>query len=88
MGPLALGGRTLTLVARTTSVHLGDDGRGALFVRARPVHVEVLDTDGQRHVVHVRDIEHTFIAAVAVGTIVTAYALRTIRRSLERRAPQ
>src|ERR1700704_6859397 len=34
IGPLALGGRTITLVARTTAVHLGNDERGALHIRS------------------------------------------------------
>ena len=41
VGPVALDGRTITLVARTTAVHLGDTF-GGLHVRARPAHVEVL----------------------------------------------
>ena len=64
IGPLAFGGRTITLVARTTALHVGDDARGALHVRSRPVHVEVLDGEGRREVVHVRDIEHTLMVAI------------------------
>jgi len=30
IGPVAVGGRTITLVARTTAVHVGGDARGAL----------------------------------------------------------
>jgi hypothetical protein len=86
IGPVAFGGRTLTLVARTTAIHLGGDARGALHVRSRPMHVEVLDEDGQRHVVRVRDIEQTIIAGIAIGGVAGAYALRAIRRSLERRS--
>ncbi len=36
VGPLAFDGRTITLVARTRAMHVGDDGRGALHVRSRP----------------------------------------------------
>ena len=85
-GPVAVGGRTITLVARTTAVHLGGDSRGALHIRSRPMHVEVLDEDGQRHVVRVRDVEHTLVRAIAIGAVAVAYALRTIRKSLDRRA--
>jgi hypothetical protein len=81
VGPLALGGRTLTLVARTTALHLGDDGRGALIVRARPAHVEVLEPDGRRHVVRIRDVEYALVTAIAVGTAVSTYALRLARRN-------
>ena len=45
-GPVAFGGRTITLVARTTALHVGDTS-GALHLRARPVHVEVLDGEGR-----------------------------------------
>jgi uncharacterized 2Fe-2S/4Fe-4S cluster protein (DUF4445 family) len=86
IGPVAVGGRTITLVARTTAIHLGGDGRGALHVRSRPMHVEVLDEDGRRHVVRVRDIQQTLIAGIAIGGVAGAYALRTIRRSLDRRS--
>jgi hypothetical protein len=86
IGPVAFGGRTITLVARTTAIHLGGDARGALHVRSRPVHVEVLDEDGQRHVVRVRDIEQTLIAAIAIGGVAGSYALRSLRKSLERRS--
>jgi hypothetical protein len=85
VGPVAVGGRTITLVARTTAIHLGGDDRGALHVRSRPVHVEVLDEDGRRHVVRVRDIEQTLIAAIAIGGVACTYVLRSIRRHFERR---
>ena len=58
VGPVAVDGRTITLVARTTAVHIGSDERGALHLRSRPVHVEVLDADGRRHIVRIRDIEN------------------------------
>jgi hypothetical protein len=85
IGPVAVGGRTLTLVARTTAIHLGGDARGALHVRSRPMHVEVLDEDGHRHVVRVRDIEKTLITSIAIGGVAGAYALRVIRRSVNGR---
>ena len=82
IGPVAFGGRTITLVARTTAVHLGGDARRRAATSAsRPVHVEVLDEDGQRHVVRVRDIERRSIAAIAIGAITLGYALRLLRNS-------
>ncbi|MDQ1380108.1 MAG: hypothetical protein QOG65_725 [Actinomycetota bacterium] len=84
IGPLALGGRTITLVARTTALHLGNDERGALHIRSRPAHVEVLDEDGRRHVVRIRDVEHALIAAIAIGSAAGACALRIARRRMER----
>ena len=82
VGPLAFGGRTITLVARTTAVQLGSDGRGALHLRSRPAHVEVLDADGQRHVVRIHDFEHALIAAIAIGGAAGACALRIARRRM------
>jgi hypothetical protein len=75
-GPVAFGGRTIMLVARTTAVHLGRDASNAVHVRSRPLHVEVLDEHGQRQVVPVRDPERALIAAIAIGGIVGACALR------------
>ena len=85
IGPVAYGGRTITLVARTTAVHLGGDARGALHVRSRPVHVEVLDEHGRRHVVPIRNVERSLIAAIAIGGVASTYALRAFRESLTRK---
>ena len=79
LGPLAFGGRTITLAARTTALHVGDDARGALHVRSHPVHVEVLDEEGRRQVVHIRDTEHTLMVAILVGTVACTYVLRALR---------
>jgi hypothetical protein len=79
LGPLACGGNTITLVARTTALHVGDDARGALHLRSHPVHVEVLDAEGRRRVVHIRDVEHTLVVVIAIATIAGSYALRAIR---------
>ena len=81
IGPLAFEGRTITLVARTTALHVGGDERAALHVRSRPSHVEVLDARGQRHVVHIRNVEQTLIATVTIGAIVCSWALRTFRKN-------
>ena len=69
IGPVAVDGRTITLVARTSGVHVGGGPLAALGVRARPTHIEVLDAQGRRQVVRIRDVETTLIATiVAVGT--------------------
>ena len=88
IGPVASDGRTITLVARTTAVHIGGDARGAWRVRSRPLLVEVLDEHGQRHVVHIRDVEHALIAAVAISGLASTCALRALRerRTRKRRA--
>jgi len=78
VGPVALDGRTITLVARTTAVHLGDTF-GGLHVRARPAHVEVLEANGQRQVIPVRDVEHVLVTAITIAGLVGACALRVIR---------
>jgi len=83
IGPVAHEGRTITLVARTTAMHLGDDGRGALGVYARPAHVEVLEEDGRRHIVRVPDIERALLTAIALATAASIYVLR-LRRSTGR----
>ncbi|HEY5173506.1 MAG TPA: hypothetical protein VIK54_17420 [Acidimicrobiia bacterium] len=75
-GPVAFGGRTIMLVARTTAIHLGRDALGAVHVRSRPLHVEVLDEHGQHQVVKVRDPERALIAAIAMAGIAGACALR------------
>ena len=84
-GPVASGGRTITLVARTTAARIGGDARGACRVRSRPLLVEVLDENGQRHVVHIRDVEHALIAAVAIGGLASTCALRALRESRTRK---
>jgi hypothetical protein len=80
IGPVAVDGQTITLVARTRAVHLGTRGRGALHVRARPTHVEVLDGDGRRRVVRIHDIERTLMAAIGVAGAVLVLATRAYRR--------
>jgi hypothetical protein len=84
LGPLAFDGRTITLVARTTAVHVGTDERGALHVRSRPAHVEVLDEDGRRHIVRIHNVEHALIAGIALAGFAGSCALRVIRQRRSR----
>jgi len=78
-GPVAVDGRTITLVARTTALHVGRDRFGAVHARARPLHVEVLDEHGERHVMRIRDTERMLVGAIALAGIVGAWVLRGIR---------
>jgi hypothetical protein len=80
-GPVAIGGRTVTLVARTRALRLaGRHGQG-FAVRARPSHVEVLEGDGNRTVVHVPDVEGMLIATILVVGCAGVVAARILRRS-------
>jgi len=78
LGPLAFGGRTITLVARTTAIRVGNDQRAAMLVRSRPMQVEVLDEDGRRHVIHIRDLEYVLVAGITLAAIVGTWAARAI----------
>ena len=80
VGPVAVDGRTLTLVARTRGVQLGRRGSGALGLRARPTHVEILDADGRRQVVQIRDIESGAIIAIALASVGYVLGVRALRR--------
>ena len=80
-GPVAVGGRTISLVARSTTLTLGRTQR-ELATWSRPHHVEILDQGGQREVVRVHDAQMIGAALVAVaiaaGTAaVTLFARRT-----------
>ncbi len=68
-GPVAVGGRTINLVARTTSFTLGSSPR-ALGTWSRPVHVEILDADGRRQIVPVRDYQ--LVAGIALVCLTVA----------------
>jgi hypothetical protein len=88
-GPVAFGGRTIMLVARTTTVQIGSDALRAVHIRSRPLHVEVLDEHGQRQVVPVRDLERALVAAIAIVGIAGACARRArgSRANRRRRSP-
>ena len=80
-GPVAVGGRTISLVARTTTVTFGRSAR-EIAVWSRPHHVEILDRGGQREVVRVRDAQ--LIGAVSVAMLAalgTAAATLLTRRA-------
>ena len=76
-GPVAVGGRTINLVARTTSLTVGTSTR-ELGSWSRPVHVEILDADGRRQIVPVHDyqlVAGVALVAVTVAGLVTRAAL-------------
>jgi hypothetical protein len=82
IGPVAVDGQTITLVARTRAIRIGNRGFGALGVRARPTHVEILDADGRHQVVRIRDVEFGVLAAIALtgtGYVLAGQALRKAR---------
>ena len=85
VGPVAIDGRTITLVARSRAVRFGRRRDRALHVRARPSHVEVLDAQGRRDVVRIRDVEGTLIAGIAVTGVVYVLGARVLR-TMGRRA--
>jgi hypothetical protein len=80
VGPVAVDGRTITLVAKTRAVHFPGRVGDALHVWARPAHVEVLDEDGRRHVVRIHDVERAVMMAVVLGAAGYILGIRALRR--------
>ena len=78
-GPVAVGGRTITLVARTHAVEIARPGLGLFAVRSRPAHVEVLDDAGNRRTVPVRDVQRILTTAIMVGTVACLFGIRSRR---------
>jgi hypothetical protein len=79
LGPVAVDGRTITLVARTRALNLGGRG-GAVHVWSRPSHIEVLDEDGRRHVVRVHDVQRVAMIATVVGALGYVLGVSALRR--------
>jgi hypothetical protein len=84
IGPVAVDGRTITLVARTSGVRVRGGPLAALGVRARPTHVEVLDDQGRRQVVRIRDVEASLIGAIVAAGTVCALATRAFKKARSR----
>lgn len=84
-GPVAIDGRTLTLVARTRTVRLGRRPGLALGGWARPTRIEVLDEDGRHRVVRIHDVERMLTAAIALTGALTGatsvFAARALKRA-------
>jgi hypothetical protein len=80
-GPVVVDGRTLALVAKNRVVSV-DGPRGSLFhVRSRPAHVEVLDAEGRREVIEIRDVQRFVIATIAATAGALVIAMRVRRRT-------
>ncbi len=75
-GPVAIDGHTITLVARTSTVRVGEGGRRALHIRSQPTAVEVLHTDGRHEVVRIRDVERAALVASGLATVIGVGAAR------------
>jgi hypothetical protein len=69
-GPVAVGGRTITLVARTTALTSGSEPERVVGAWSRPRHLEILDASGRREIVKVRDL-HVLATAVIAGVATT-----------------
>src|SRR5438552_2214941 len=83
-GPFGGDGRTITLGAKTRTVHLRGRAGNALHVWARPAHVEVLDEEGRREVVRIHDVERAVMMAVVLGAAGYILATRALRRGRSR----
>jgi len=75
-GPVAVGGRTINLVARTRAITAGHAPGRVLAAWSRPLHVEVLDADGRREIVKVRDYHRLAMTAIAGAAAVCLLAAR------------
>jgi len=78
-GPVVVDGRTIALVAKTRALSLGRTSGSLFHVRSRPAHVEVLDGDGRRRVLPIRDVQRLVMSAI-VAVTVAGVVLRRARR--------
>ena len=84
VGPVAVDGRTITLVARTSGIRVRGGPLAALGVRARPTHVEVLDAQGRRQVVRIRDVEAALMFWIVAAGTVGALGARLFKKARSR----
>jgi len=75
-GPVAVEGRTLTLVARTRTLRVGGEHAAVFHVHSRPSHVEVLDRNGQHEVVGVVDLQRVITRTIIVATAAIVVGVR------------
>lgn len=87
--PIVVHGRTCTTVARVHRIRLAGGGLGVYRVRARPSHVEVIEPDGRRGEIPIRDLTGRIVLAtrvvVAVAVVVSAARARRHRAGRSRR---
>jgi hypothetical protein len=79
-GPIVVGGRTITMRARTWAVPLDLGDLHFWFVHARPDHVEVLEPDGRHRTLRVHDVTYATRLAVTIGSVACVIATRLRRR--------
>ncbi|MGQ0826353.1 MAG: hypothetical protein ACT4OX_15200 [Actinomycetota bacterium] len=80
-GPVAVEGRTLTLVSRARALRVGGRHAAVFRVEARPSHVEVLNGDGTRDVVAIRDVQRTVTRAIVLGTAAAVIGARVAQHA-------
>jgi hypothetical protein len=80
-GPVAVDGRTFTMTARAYAIGGSRPGVQWFAIRARPHRVEVLDRDGARRVLPVRDIEELLLAGIALAAAAAVVLARRLPRS-------
>jgi hypothetical protein len=78
--PIVVGGRTITMRARTWAVPLRVGDMHLWFVHARPDHVEVLEPDGRHRTMRVHDVTYATRLAVTIGSVACVIAARLRRR--------
>jgi hypothetical protein len=81
--PIVVGGRTITLRARTWAVPVRLGDARLWFVHAGPDHVEVLEPDGRHRTLRVHDVTYTARLAVTIGSAACVIATRLRRRKRE-----
>ena len=79
IGPLAVGGATVSLTARTTVRHMLAPNGGVFHVRARPTTIEMLDADGQRSIARVHDLQ-TLVQTALAGVALAAGIAHRLRK--------
>jgi hypothetical protein len=80
-GPVAVGGRTINLMTRSRALTVGSPNGQLFHVRSRPTHVEVLEEDGRRYVVAVRDLQRVITSAIMATAAICVVGSRLSRRS-------
>lgn len=79
-GPVVVDGRTIALVAKTRAIEFGGPLFSMFHVRSRPAHVEILDGDGHRQVVPIRDLQRTVTGAIIAAAVACVIGARLRRR--------